>query len=47
MGQMEGKTSSQIKQLEKDLGLEEDTLIKFRAIEKAGGESESEVHARI
>ena len=47
MGQMEGKTSAQIKQLEKDLGLEEFTLIKFKAIEKAGGEPAWELHARI
>ena len=44
---MEGKTKSQIQQLEKDLGLEEDALVKFRAIEKAGGESEEEFQARI
>ena len=44
---MQGKTSDQIRKLEKDLGLEENDLIKFRKIDAAGGESHDEIRARI
>ena len=44
---MEGKTSNEIRELEKQLGLDENDLIQFKAIESGGGESSDEIHERI
>ena len=44
---MEGKTTEEIFQLERDLGLKERDLVGFRKIEAAGGEGRQKLRVRL